>query len=444
MYATETKPAGPAAVAAMGIVVTVLVVSGLPILLASELETAWALVLASILVFLTVPALRRQAAEEADPRLFWLLLVALLLKLVGAAVRHYVAFEIYGGRADAGDYHDWGVRLYPAFRSGDFDTGFPSLTSTHFIQFLTGVVYAITGPSLLGGFLFYSWLGFWGLLFFYRAFTLAVPDGRPRTYARLLFFLPSLLFWPSSIGKESWMLFTLGLGALGAAHALSGRTLKGASLAGIGVWLAAIVRPHFAGLMALALVFGYVLRRPRRDLGTLGPLAKGIVIAGLAAFAVVFVSKAERFLQERGIHPEEGVTTALQETSERTDEGRSGFAPSILDSPARAPVAVATVLFRPLIVEAHNTQALVAGAEATFLFLVSLFKLRSVVGALKSVRRQPYVAFALAYTGLLILALSSIANFGILARQRIQLLPLYLVLLSLRPPSKGRTRAVGV
>ena len=35
-----------------------------------------------------------------------------------------------------------------------------------------------------------------------------LPTGDHRRYALLVFFMPSLLFWPSSIGKESWMLFT--------------------------------------------------------------------------------------------------------------------------------------------------------------------------------------------------------------------------------------------
>jgi hypothetical protein len=419
----------PDTVVGAGLVVMGLYVAAMLFAMTTSTFDAWAaLLLAPVLAILTIPALRRQAMREGDPRLFWLLLVALLVKLIGAMVRHYIAFDIYEGRADAGGYHDVGVHLYSMFREGNFDTGLPSLTSTHFISFLTGVVYTFIGPTQLGGFLVYSWLGFWGLFFFYRAFVLAVPEGRNLVYARLLFFLPSLVFWPSSIGKEAWMIFTLGMGALGAAHALSRRTLRGIVLMASGLWLAAIVRPHFAGLMAVALAAAYLVRRQRSELRQLGPIVKVVAFACLAAVAILLVARADRFLRDRDIQTDRGVTGALEATTERTSQGGSEFAPSILDSPARAPAAVVTVLFRPLVFEAHNTQSLIAGIETTFLLLLSLLRLRWLRAALASLRRQPYIAFALVYTGLSIVAMSGFANFGLLARQRVQILPLYLAL----------------
>jgi len=441
----EARAPSPSVVAGTGLGLTALFVSGVLIAMATTTYDVWGgVLLAPILIGVTLPALRRQAAREGDQRLFWLLLLALLLKLAGSILRHYVAFEIYSGGADANHYHQMGLDISARFRSGDFNTGLPSLTGTQFIEFLTGIVYTIIGPTILGGFLVYSWLGFLGLFFFYRAFTLAVPEGRTRSYARLVFFLPSLLFWPSSIGKEAWITFTLGMAALGVAHALSGRTFKGLSMAAAALWLVAIVRPHIAALIALALAAGYLMRRPRAELGTLGPIAKVIGLVVVAVIALVFVGKANTFLKERGIDTQQGLTTALFQTSARTSQGGSQFVPSILESPTRIPNAVATVLFRPLISEAHNAQALAAGAEATFLFLLSLIRIRSILAALRSMRRQPYVAFAVANTGLMILALSSIANFGLLARERVQLIPLYLVLLAMPAPSTEDARRPAV
>ncbi|MGH2572279.1 MAG: hypothetical protein ACRDGU_02125 [Actinomycetota bacterium] len=435
MTTEETRTESPALVLFSGLLLTGALVFGLLFLMARSTYDSWgAMLIVPVLIALTIPALRRQAAAEKDPRLFAILMAALLLKLAGAMVRHYVAFDIYQGDADAGDYHTFGVDFHEQFRSGNFETGLPSLTSTHFIEFFTAIVYAIIGPTRLGGFLFYSWLGFWGLLFFYRAFVIAVPQGHRTRYARLLFFLPSLWYWPSSIGKEAWMTLTLGLVALGAAHVLSGRTIRGVSFAATGLWLAAIVRPHFAGIMAVALLAGYLFRRLPKELGTVAPIVKGTAIAILGVVALIFVNRADDYLQERGIQTDRGVTTALSQTTERTAQGGSAFVPSILDSPGRAPVAVATVLFRPLLVEAHNSQSLAAALEVTFLLFLSLVRWRSFFSALQTMREQPYLAFSIAYTGMMILALSSIANFGILARQRIQLLPVFLVLLCLKPP----------
>ena len=68
--------------------------------------------------------------------------------------------------------------------------------------------------------------------------------GGPTRY--LFFFIPSLLFWPSGIGKEAWMMFGLGLAAYGVAKVL--RVARGeASWLSTGLWLAGLVRPHVAG-----------------------------------------------------------------------------------------------------------------------------------------------------------------------------------------------------
>ncbi len=386
------------------------------------------LLLVPILVVLSLPALARQANREGDRTLLRLLILALVLKLAGAVVRHYVAFDVYGGVADASGYHGQGVLLAEGFAHGDFHTGLESFTGTDLISFLTGVVYTVIGPSSLGGFLFYSWLGFWGLFLFYRAFVIAVPEGSRRSYARLLFFLPSLMFWPSSIGKEAWMMLSLGLAAFGAARVLTGR-FRGLLVAGVGLWLAALVRPHVAGMLGLSLAVAYVLRRPNARLRHVAPIGKLLALGAVALVAAVLVSRTDRFLRSSNIETGGGVQNVLTQVTERTREGKAKFAPSILESPGRAPVAAVTVLFRPLLFDAHNAQSAAAAVEGTFLLLLSVVRVPWALAALRSARRQPFVALAVAYTVLFVIGFSAMANFGIIARQRVQVLPFYLILL---------------
>lgn len=59
---------------------------------------------------------------------------------------------------------------------------------------------------------------------------------------------------------------------------------------------------------------------------------------------------------------------------------------------------------------------------------------------MRSVRRQSYVAFALVFTGLFVFAFSGFANFGLLVRQRAQVMPLFLVLLAVPPTIGASTR----
>ena len=395
--------------------------SGLPV----------ALFLTPVLLAASWPAFVRQARRERDQRLAQLLMLALCLKLFGSLVRYWVAIYVYDGFADALMYHDVGTNLAMRFRGGDFSTGLDSLSSTDFIRFFTGLVYTVTGSSVYAGFLLYSWLGFWGMFYLYRAFVIAVPDGNRRTYARLLFFLPSMLYWPSSIGKEAWMLFCLGLAAFGTARLLTGRPWRGLALAGTALWLGALVRPHVTGMAALALVAAYLVARPPRRLGALGPVVKLFALIALLAVAGLLLGKASSYLLEKGIDPQDGFSNVLGESARRTGQGGSSFnAPTAIGSPAKLPLAVVTILFRPFPFEAHSAQVAVTALESTLLLCLTVARRRGIWQALRHPRRRPYVAFVVVYSLLFVFAFSSIANFGILARERTQVLPFFLVLLA--------------
>lgn len=430
---------GARALVVGGIAAAAVVTGGVVFGLASgSPDLSGAMLVTPILVLVTLPLLWRQAEREGDRRLFWLLFVALMAKLAGAVANYLVAFDLYGGVADARLYQEHGTLLAGQFRTGDFDTGLPSLSGTNFMFVLAGTVFTLIGTSPLGGFLVFSWMGFIGLFLFYRAFVMAVPEGKARAYLPFVFFLPSLLFWPSSIGKEAWMLLSLGVMALGAAHLFSHRGWRGAGLSALGLWMALTMRPHVAALAAVALAVGFVVGRPRRSTNPLAPVGRLLVAAGLVAVSFLAVREAQTFLEQSAVETEQGVIRVLEQTTERTQIGGSEFNPSILESPGRAPIAVITVLYRPLIMEAHNLQSAAAALEGTFLLVLTVVRFRWLMAAIRSIRRQPYVALALAYTGLFILAFSSFANFGLLARERVQLLPFFIVLLSVPPRTEAQ------
>lgn len=427
----------PTKVAATGLIATAAAVVGVMVLVTRGTSDHWgAFVVGLVLVAITLPFLRNSAARHNEQALFALFVLGLLLRIGGAIIRSYVDIETYGG-SDSAYYHQSGIDLAEKFHAGNFDTELPSKTSTNFIRFFTGVVYTVIGPARLGAFMFYAWLGFVGSFLFYRAFTLAVPEGRRSSYAKLIFLLPSFLFWPSSIGKEAWMMFSLGLAALGAARFVAGKPLRGLMVAATGLWLGAIVRPHIAGVMGIALAAAVLVRRPSRERGQLAPIARLVTLGAVALLAFLLVGRTEQFLIDRGIETRSGITTALEQASERAAYGGSYIAPSIAASPRRVPIAVITVLYRPLIIEAHNTQALVTGAETAFLLALSIVRLRWAFGTLRLLRERPYVALCAAHSLLMILVLSNAANFGLLARHRVQLLPFFLVLLCIPPRSRA-------
>jgi hypothetical protein len=425
--------AGLALIAVIGV--------GVGLLARTSYDLLIAALVAPVLVAISLPALFKQAARENDPLFALMLIGALLAKLAGGFLRYYVAFGIYGGRSDAAAYWTDGLTLGPNLRHGIFPgVHLFGLSGTNFIRFISGVTVAGIGPSLLGGYLVFAWLGFWGLFLFYRAFTIAVPEGSRRWYAALVFFLPSLIFWPSGVGKEAWMLLGLGLTAFGAARMLSGRSWNGLIYAALGFATCAFVRPQIAALVAIALVMALLLRPSNPALGTLGPIAKAAALLPILVVAGFLVVRADAFLKASGINTSKGVGTVLTQTTSRTQQGGSRFTPSVLNSPGRAPGAVVTVLFRPLLFEAHDTQSAFAALEGTLLIALCIFHYRWIAQAFRMLRRRAYLMLALVYTALFVAAYSSIANFGILVRERVQVLPFLLVLLCV-PPLKRRADA---
>jgi hypothetical protein len=399
-------------------------------------ETFVFLLVATILFGVTLPSLAKQARREEDPSLFRFLVLALFLKLiVGTLLRYYVTFSVYTS-SDATGYIGQGIDIAKQLVTGTYHFSFGALRGSDSISFLTGVLFTILGPAKLTGFMVFSWLGFWGMFLFYRAFVIAVPEGRARTYARYLFLFPTMWFWPSSIGKEAWLVFTLGIAAFGAARALNGRVLRGIAISLLGLWLMLFVRPHIAGMFAVAFLAGFVLRRSTGERVQYALVGKLVGVVIVAVLAVVMVNSAARFLRVTDVSAS-GAVTELQNVSTRSDTGGSAFQPVVVRSPLQVPKAFITVLFRPFPTEADNTQAMAAALESTFLLFLTLKRLPWVKAALLSMRRQAYVGLALAYTTIFVVAFASFPNFGLLARERDQLFPFFVVLLSIPSHRRG-------
>lgn len=393
----------------------------------------WGGVLVGIVVAaVSIPVVVRVARREDDPRVARLLPWALVLKLGSSVVRYAVAFGVYDGASDAASYHAAGEVLAPLYRKGDFSADLGGFIGTGFMKGLTGVIYAFTGPTKIGGFVVFSVIGFWGLYLFYRAFCIACPEGDRWRYARLVFLLPSLLFWPSSIGKEAWMTLALGLAAYGAARILA-RRRAGFLLLTLGLAGMVGVRPHVAGILMVSLVAAYLLRRAPAGGSLLSPIGKiaGVIVLGLALMVVV--RQTQELFGVKDQFDAEAVTGILEKAQTQTSEAGSVFdsASQTNRSPSQFPSALVSVLFRPFPWEAGNPLALVASLEGLVLLGLFMVSWRRVVGAVRSVLRTPYVVLCLCYSVLFVFGFSSFANFGILTRQRVQVLPFLVVLLAL-------------
>lgn len=403
---------------------------------------AWAGAMTFLVILgVSYPLCRHLADLDDEPRLVWILMGALCLKLIMSLVRYFVIYRLYDGFADATVYHNGAVDLFGRLREGDLSMylgeeleAFPEESQR--IGLVAAGIYTLTGPTIFGGFFVFSWLSFLGSVLMTRGLRWGIPEGHHLRYTVLILFLPSMLFWPSSIGKEGWMMLCLGVIAYGAGRFLGpGADHRGLLAVAVGIAGAMLIRPHVAFIAAGALAFGLltaVLVSPSA-IGERSSRQRGVRIAALVLIVILGFFASTRVLEffDGGGEAVLSAEGALQETRDRTFLGGSKFEAEPVSSPLDLPGAVVSVLFRPYPWEAASVPVLISALES-LLFLALVLRYRASLQRLPgTLRRRPYLAFCLGYSLAFVVAFSNIANAGILARQRIQMFPFLLVIFAL-------------
>jgi hypothetical protein len=233
------------------------------------------------------------------------------------------------------------------------------------------------------------------------------------------------------------MMLAIGLCAIGAARVFTSRP-GGFVLLGVGLVACAAVRPHIALMLFVALVPSYLLRRGRP--GRPAAVVSKLVGAGVLALGgALLASRFSSTFGVSGIGPS-SVRAVLTQASQSSSGGASGFTPGPF-SFAHLPIGIFSVLFRPLIFEAHNFESLIVGIEGTFLLVFGIASFGRVRRALMQSLSTVYLLFAAAYALVFAAAFASLANYGTLDRQRVQFYPFVLVLLAVPAAAKHRQRA---
>lgn len=229
------------------------------------------------------------------------------------------------------------------------------------------------------------------------------------------------------------MLFTIGLAAYGAARVFR-RLAAGYTLLAIGLLGASFVRPHLALLALVAFTIALMIgrRTSLREAVTPSVVAKVIGVVLILVIGSVLISRTQELLDLEDFSPS-SIQSATTAVNEQTDVGGAAFSAPDPMTPGGFVVATVTVLFRPFPFEAHGAEQLLTAAEGVVLLMITAGSLRRLATIPRRLRDQPYVTFSAAYVTLWILAFGVIANFGILARQRTQMLPFYFALLALAP-----------
>jgi hypothetical protein len=347
---------------------------------------------------------------------------------MGSLARYWTIVDLYDGSADAMLYYGQGQNIARYFAAGDFsiiDTYTFRGAGTTWMVHVTALVYTLLPVSAVGSFFLFAGFAFAGSVLHYHAFRMALPDQRSRLYAFLLFFSPSILFWPSSLGKDAWIFLWTGVVMWGWAIYIQRGRLSGLIAIAISLFLINLIRPHIAAFLALSLagVFLFIGTGRPRSLATW--LVSGALLVALAG--MMLVSGAD-YLRLDSLSVE-AVSEFYEDQQVTSFGGGSAFQPPNVFNPIGAVYGIITTLFRPFPWEAHNAQSLVTALEGVFWIGLVWLRRKVLWARIRAVHRSPVLAFALVYSLIMALAMTVSGNFAIIARQRLMFLPLFWMLL---------------
>ncbi|WP_412062443.1 hypothetical protein [Rubrivirga sp. IMCC45206] len=362
-----------------------------------------------------------------------LLLVGLLLRLVGGLAYLYLIGNLYGG----GDY------LLYIGQGGELSTSQGAggvarvwdLNSwvggrwwgVSFVSHIVGLLFALVGPTTVGGFMAFSMVSYVGIVSLALAFHRTYPTIPLESYLVWIVLFPSLWFWPAALGKDAIVLCGVGLATLG----FVGR-------AGHPRWLMMIlgtglvfgIRPQVAAVLVVCLAAGqwggaggtWDLKR----------LVQSALLIGAGVGAVYLASGQLGF----SLFSTDEVEVYFASKSAAVNKGGSALGMDTV-SPWMAPV---NVLFRPFVWEANGSTVLISAIEILSVWILAWARRRQIAAFIRLHRKTRLFWFGIAFVALYSVALGlSLTNMGIVARQRVHILPF--LFLAFAGPSPAAARA---
>jgi len=350
-----------------------------------------------------------------------LMSVAFLAKVAAAGLYISMVVRLYNYAADmphyfyvaqgyATNYQQLGTLTFPT-----------PLFGTNFVPFLAQCIFTVTGISMPVAMVIFASMAFWGAYFMYRAFSIGFPQAtRFDLLATLVFLLPSCVFWTASISKDAVVMLGSGLATYGFARVHQHINLQGYFFLAVGLGIVMTVRPHMAGILAVALIFPYLFGGHRTGVG--GLAMKIIGLPALAALTFMFITRAETYVEIRDVSES---TSALMHVAKNNMMGGSTYGGSLASRLALAPF----LLIRPFPFEVHNFQAAFASLEGLGLLVLIWRRRRALYGTLRTIRSNPFAMFLALYTmEFTIIFAAATTNFGLLNRQRVMLIPFAVML----------------
>ncbi len=289
-----------------------------------------ALLVAVILILISRPIIKRVAEAEGKEWLVKLMTISLVLHLLAAPGQIFVVDHFYQGIADWIRYDNQGSALAPGFRHFNFSLApgnLRGIVNDGSVSIAAGIVFTFVGTNVLGVFLVFSWLSFLGTMLFFRAFSLTFAGANTRRYGYLIFLFPSTIFWTADVSKEAIMMLAMGLVSYGAAKLLA-RRRGGVSLAVVGVFISAYIRPNELFLMVAGFTVAMLVSGSGGHQGAARRLLSIIFFGGILALSI--------FLTFHYLHSANSTLSLQNVQQNNAGSGNSGGV-DVLEQPGRVP-----------------------------------------------------------------------------------------------------------
>ena len=412
-------------------------------------------------------ALSRSVGRRQQP----LVVIAVFVHIM-AAIAMVLIVRDYYGYGDMLGYWRGGQRLAQLLSADFFGTA-PDVVallfqrqnnltvigngwSTGSMHALSGILCFVLRDSLFAICLFVSLSGCAARLWLFAAVRDVLPPSSATAAAVVCLLIPSVVFWTSGLLKEAIATPALAI-ATGAALRWSSGRASPPRMVGLmipAMIVVGLTKPYVLFPLAASLVVGYVWRRSLAVSGRVRIAERPVLLmAGVVVIIVAVVALGALFprysianfadasedLRALGASHAGGSTIAL--SVGRGTVGLLGF----------APVAMATALFRPLIVEVKNPLMFISAVEmSVFLGLFVRAAGMRPRGVVLAALRGSWL-FAAAAVFVLIFAFAvgaSTTNLGTLSRYRVPMLPFYglgfVALEAVRARLVGRRSAVSM
>lgn len=287
------------------------------------------------------------------------------------------------------------------------------------VRLLAWMLFKIIGPSFHGGKVLFTFVGFLGIYLAYRGAVKFLNQETPTLFV-LMSLVPTSLFWASTLGKDPLNLLGVGLYCYGCLHWL--QRLQSRYLLPIlaGAALASHIRSYFLPIMGipLAAAFFAQARRPIIRIFSLPLILYGLNYSVRTFQKAMEVESFASFAQ-------------YQSKVAANWVGGSSFSLPAIDTPAKAllvsPLAIFTALFRPTLLEAHNAFAFASALDNTVLLILFFYacvrsRFREFLQP-ETIWMSTFVVVWAVMYGL------GTGNLGAISRFKIQVLPVFIVLL---------------